>query len=155
MVIELGIPQNRREHARDLLFKILSNYYILTLKTQNYHWNVTGPHFHSYHRMLEEQYNNLEEGIDELAERIRILGFPVQANYKTFINEATLKEEGGAPDAQGMLKNLAYDHGILIREIREAIDKLKETEDEGTTDLLVERLRYHEETAWILRSHLS
>lgn len=154
-MIEFGIPQNRREHARVLLFKILSDCYILLVKTQNYHWNVRGPHFHSYHQMLETQYNDLAEGVDMLAERIRTLGFHVSANYQNFIVQATLQEEMGDPGTEEMLKNLTRDHEHLIREIREAISKLKETEDEGTTDLLIERLRLHEKTAWILRNPLS
>jgi len=154
-MLEFGIPQNRRAQARVLLFKILSDCYILMVKTQNYHWNVRGPHFYSYHQMLGTQYDDLAEAVDTLAERIRTLGFHVSANYKNFVTQATVEEEVGEPDTEKMLKKLTDDHEYLIREIREAIGKLKETEDEGTTDLLVERLRTHEKTAWFLRNHLS
>lgn len=152
MTINIGISQSHREYARDLLFKILSDYYILMIKTQNYHWNARGPHFHNYHQMLELQYNDLAQGVDLLAERIRSLGFHVPANYKNFMTHATLQEEMREPATEDMLKNLIHDHEYLIRETREAINKLKETGDENTLDLLVERLSLHEKTAWMLRS---
>ena len=66
----------------DKLASALADTYTLMLKTQNYHWNVTGYRFQPLHSMFEEQYENLFEAVDLLAERIRALGFLVPASYE-------------------------------------------------------------------------
>ena len=66
------------------LKKVLASSYILSLKTQNYHWNVKGPHFKQLHDLFGEQYNELNTAIDDIAERIRALGTNEPANYSTY-----------------------------------------------------------------------
>ena len=88
----------------------LADTYILYLKTQNFHWNVTGPHFHSLHEMFEEQYEALAEAIDVLAERIRALGQVAPGSFAQFQKLSTLKEAAGVPSANDMLKQLLSYH---------------------------------------------
>src|SRR6266849_1281287 len=66
--------QAARQQIAASLSKLLADTYTLYLKTQGFHWNVTGPRFHDLHKLFEEQYNELADANDEIAERIRALG---------------------------------------------------------------------------------
>ena len=74
MDINIGINEEHRKNIAEALSRVLADSYMLYLKSHNYHWNVTGEHFHSLHEQFEEQYTELAEAVDEIAERIRALG---------------------------------------------------------------------------------
>ena len=74
--VNIGIPEDQRSEIADGLSRLLADTYTLYLKTHNFHWNVTGPMFNTLHTMFETQYNELALAVDEIAERIRALGFP-------------------------------------------------------------------------------
>ena len=76
MAIDIGISEEDRKSIVDGLSRLLSDTYVLYLKTHNFHWNVTGPAFRTLHLMFEEQYTELALAVDSIAERIRALGFP-------------------------------------------------------------------------------
>ncbi|MGI4852118.1 MAG: Dps family protein [Janthinobacterium lividum] len=154
MTIDIGISLENRDQIQSALFKILASYYILLIKTQNYHWNIQTPHFLSYHKMLEDQYKELQDVIDLVAERIRKLGFPVKANTQKFCDHSAVQEERQNPNASEMLSILNQDRETVIKLIRNTLTEIENTKDEGTADMLTSQLRDHEKTAWILRSHL-
>ncbi len=147
--------KNHNSKIADGLGKLLANTYTLYLKTQNFHWNVTGPLFHSLHRMFEEEYIELAAAIDEIAERIRALGFNAPASYTEFMKLSTVKDETGTPVANEMVKKLLHDHEAVIKLIEELFPIVQEAKDEGTFDLLINRTEVHQKTAWMLRSSLS
>lgn len=135
----------------DKLKVFLADSYTLYLKTQNFHWNVTGPLFHSMHTMFEEQYTDLATAVDEIAERIRALGVFAPGSYSQFEKLATIKEAGDeVPKAMDMAKILEQDHMALAKHAQEII-KLADGDD-VTIDLCTGRMSVHEKTAWMLRS---
>lgn len=136
------------------LSHLLANTYAIALKTQNFHWNVTGPQFYSLHKLFEEQYDELIEATDEIAERIRALGKFAPASFSQFAKLSTIKDENSVPAATDMLKKLVKDHETIIEFIRDAIPHAEKAEDEATVDLLVTRIEVHEKTAWMLRSSI-
>src|SRR3546814_4709527 len=73
--IDIGIAEDDRKAIAEGLSRLLADTYTLYLKTHNYHWNVTGPMFNTLHTMFEQQYTELAAAVDEIAERIRALGF--------------------------------------------------------------------------------
>lgn len=152
--INLGMHEEERKSVAQKLSVLLANTYVVYLKTQNFHWNVTGPQFHSLHKMFEEQYKELADAIDEIAERIRTLGLPVQASFKAYSELATISESEGHPNAQEMIKQLLQDHEAISREIRDIISSLSDADDVASVDLVADRLGTHEKTAWMLRSSL-
>lgn len=143
----------QRELARDLT-RYLADTYVLFNSTQNCHWNVESPRFRSQHVLFEEQYRELFEAIDMLAERVRILGFYIPARLDQLVEYATLKQplEPVQDDVQ-MIGHLIDGHRHLIDASRKLIRRASELEDEATADALTERLRAHEKAEWILRSH--
>ena len=84
MPINIGIGESERREIADGLSRLLADTYTLYLKTHNYHWNVTGPMFQTLHLMFEQQYNELALAVDQIAERIRALGFPAPGTYAEF-----------------------------------------------------------------------
>lgn len=138
----------------DALSGLLADTYVLCLKTQNYHWNVEGPFFHSFHALFEGQYNDLFLAGDAIAEQIRTLGEFAPGSYGAFSKLTHLKEEQGVPSANEMVKNLSSDHASMIEKINEMINLTQSCGDEGTTDFLIGRLQIHRKTLWMLKSSL-
>lgn len=137
------------------LAHFLSDTYVLYIKTQNFHWNMSGPEFFMYHRLLEEQYKELAEAIDELAERIRMLGQLAPGSMKQFLELSSLKESPVTLKWDAMIKELVGAHEEMIEHCHALIAFTDEVEDQGTSDLLIERIRAHSKQAWLLRSHFT
>ncbi|MCC5832709.1 MAG: DNA starvation/stationary phase protection protein [Chlamydiales bacterium] len=136
------------------LAHFLSDSFVLYVKTLNYHWNMVGKEFYMYHKLLQEQYEELQEAIDELAERIRMLGRVAPGSMKEFLELSCLKESLDVKTAEQMVQELAGAHEEMVEHCHEIIKFTDEAQDQGTSDLLVERIRSHAKQAWLLRSHL-
>ena len=154
--IEIGLTDQQRAGVAEILDRTLSDLFVLYTKTRNYHWNVVGEHFRDLHKLLEEQYEQLEEAIDLVAERSRQLGAPALGTLKEFLDHASLKEQpGDYPDAFTMLSNLCGDHESVIKWLRKSVDDCDEKyHDMGTNDFLIGLMQEHEKMAWMLRSYL-
>lgn len=127
---------------------------VLAIKTLNYHWNMVGPQFFMYHKLLEEQYKELNEALDVLAERIRQIGPKAPATLKEFLELSTLKEGRSTLPQEKMVQELSYDHLLMVKQCHALIEISDEKKDQGTSDLLINRLRAHDKNAWLLKSHL-
>ena len=157
MTIELGISDSDRRSVADILNHLLADEYVLYTKTRNYHWNVTGPSFSELHKFFEAQYEQLDEFIDETAERARSLGAPAAGSLAEFVKLARVKEQPGQSlDADGMIRQLLADHETMIRQLRgDAVTVVDKHHDIGTSDFLTGLLEDHEKMAWMLRAYLS
>jgi starvation-inducible DNA-binding protein len=131
---------------------VLADTYALYLKTQNYHWNITGLNFRDYHLLLQDMYEALALAVDEIAEQIRIIGRSVPATFDFLKSKTCLKDPDCTLSAKNMLTDLLADHQKLLTTITKAIDEARNAHDVGTEDLLIERARYHTKTIWFLRS---
>lgn len=137
------------------LLQLLADTYVLSVKTQNFHWNVTGPQFYSYHKLFEDQYNQLSSGIDKIAEHIRSLQIIVPGSLTTFLKFTSLKESDTSSllKAEQMVQKLLSDHESISHHIAHLFNIDKEW-DEVTLDLLTERKSEHDQATWMLRSSL-
>lgn len=131
---------------------ILADTYSLYLKTQNYHWHVKGPQFKSLHELFEMQYRELAEAVDQIAERILIMGHKAPATFGEFIKLKTIKDGDSSVTANQMVIELANDHRVLVNDLNQALKIAQECNDEGTINLLAERISYHEKAHWMLES---
>jgi len=151
----IGIDKTARKNVAQCLSHLLAESYILQLKTQYYHWNITGPFFASLHPLLGTQYDALAAAVDEIAERTRALGVFTTGTFREFAALASIKEDKMLPaDWQSMIRNLVEAHELLIRSAREWLISVQKAGDEVTADLFIGRLHEHEKAAWVLRSHL-
>jgi starvation-inducible DNA-binding protein len=155
MEVNTGIDQESRRQISEGLSRLLADTYMLYLKSHNFHWNVTGPHFQSLHTMFEEQYVELADAVDLIAERIRALGFPAPGTFREFAGLTSIIENEGVPDAENMIRFLVEGHEAVVRTARTLLPLVDKVSDEATADLLTQRINLHEKTAWMLRSSLS
>jgi starvation-inducible DNA-binding protein len=153
---EIGIGDKERAGVVDILNVLLADEAVLYTKTRNYHWNVKGMHFNDLHKFLDAQYGELNEMVDDVAERARALGGTAIGSMAEFLKRARLKERAGIqPDAPGMLRTLLEDHETVIRYLRADLKiALEKYIDAGTSDFLTGLLEQHEKMAWMLRSTL-
>ena len=152
--VDIGIPKSHRSGIASGLSRLLADSFTLYLKTHNYHWNVTGPMFHTLHLMFEEQYTELAQAVDTIAERIRALGVYAPGSYSQFASLSSIKEEKKVPKALDMVRALTLDNEQTARTARSVFPLAEKGNDEATLDLLTQRIQVHEKTAWMLRSLL-
>lgn len=155
MKVDLGIGKAERKAIAAGLSRLLADTYTLYLTTHNFHWNVTGPMFNSLHAMFMEQYTELWNAVDPIAERIRSLGHVAPGSYAAFGELSSLPDAPvKPPKAMQMVRILMEGHEAVARTARGLLPGVEEARDEPTADLLVQRLTVHEQTAWMLRSLL-
>lgn len=155
MTINIGISAEHREQISQGLSHVLADTFTLYLNTHNYHWNVKGPMFNTLHTMFEEQYTELWNAIDVIAERIRSLGHDAPGSYTQFESLTSIEQAPTKPPkALAMIEDLSKGHEAVARTARNLFKLLDEASDEPTADLLTERIAVHEQSAWMLRSML-
>ena len=153
--IDIGISKQDRAAIAAGLSKLLADTYTLYLTTHNFHWNVTGPMFNSLHDMFMTQYTELWNAVDPIAERIRAVGHVAPGSYAEFGKLSSLPDAPAAPPkALKMVRILVEGHEAVARTARSLLPVVEAASDEPTTDILVQRLTVHEQTAWMLRSLL-
>ncbi|MBS1514652.1 MAG: DNA starvation/stationary phase protection protein [Bacteroidetes bacterium] len=136
------------------LSKLLSDTFMLYLKTHNFHWNVRGPMFQTLHLMFETQYTELWTSIDIIAERIRSLDADAPGTFSEFNKLTSIKEEKGIPKATDMIKILIADNERVVKTANEVFPIAEKANDEATQDLLIQRINTHEKTIWMLKAML-
>lgn len=152
MDIDIGISTSDRSRSADALQKLLADTYALYLKTHGYHWNVEGPHFQQLHALFMEQYIEMWNAVDDLAERIRALGEYAPSSYAQMALLSSIEEEMGQPDWQEMVTNLARGHEEVAKSARQVLRIAEEIDDDATADVVTPRITLHEKAAWMLRA---
>ncbi len=150
--INIGLDQQQRQQVAGGLQKLLADTYTLYLKTHNYHWNVTGPRFRDLHLLFEEQYTEMAIAVDNIAERIRTLGFKAPGTYGQFAQLTSIKEHQGELSADAMLADLVEAQEATVRTARLVLRDAQDGGDESSASLVGDRMAVHEKAAWMLRS---
>ncbi|MGQ7843594.1 Dps family protein [Granulosicoccus sp. 3-233] len=135
----------------DNLRHVLGQTFNLYFQTQSYHWNVEGPNFRQLHGLFEEQYTELSGALDDIAERIRILGALAPVSVAEMMSYAG-DDAAPAHSAADMISNTITAHRTLADTLRQAIAQAADEGDEVTAGLLTDRLATHEKTLWMLQA---
>jgi starvation-inducible DNA-binding protein len=153
---DLGLSAANTQGVATILGRLLADEHVLYMRLRNYHWNVVGMAFGPLHALFQEQYEALADDIDEVAERIRMLGPTVPGTLTEMLQLTSLAERpGDLPDDRGMVAQLVTDHEAIIRHLRKDIRACDEQYDDmGTSDYLTGLMEKHEKLAWLLRAHL-
>lgn len=155
MKISIGLSTEQLKTSTDILSNVLADESTLYMKTRKFHWNVSGESFMELHKLFEYQYKEIEEVIDEVAERIGKLGSVTIGTMAQFVEMTRLKESPDEyPVRLKMIEELLKDHETVIKAIREDVEKCDESGDAGTTDFLTAIMKQHETVAWTLRRYL-
>jgi starvation-inducible DNA-binding protein len=153
----IGLAERSRNGIIDILHTLLANESVLSFKTRNYHWNIIGSHFSELYKFFEEQYETLDEIMDQVAQRSRSMGGKSIATMTEFLVRTNLREHAGYyPDERQMISDLLADHETLIQDLRQDLDTCMSVyRDAGTNSFLVGIMEEHEKMAWMLRAYLS
>jgi len=144
----------KNQNVVTALSHTLAEEYLLTLKTQNFHWNVEGPLFYSLHKLFEEHYTFLAAQVDDIAERIRALGQRAPGSYKEFLQLSKVEE---APadhvTANRMIEILTHDHEAIVQRLSTFRDQADQAGDSTTVIIYDDLIAFHQKAAWMIRSH--
>jgi starvation-inducible DNA-binding protein len=156
MKTNIGLNDEARLEIGQMLNLILADEYVLYATTHDYHWNVTGPEFRSLHKQFEEQYNQIAQWIDDVAERARTIGVGARGNWAELTKAArTSADPGIGLAAEHMLAELLALHEEMIVQLRTDSEACTERfKDAGTADFLTGLMKRHEKIAWMLRAQL-
>ncbi len=157
MKANIGLSAKNINGLAEMLTGVLADAMLLYTKTRKFHWNVSGNSFMELHKLFEDHYHQLEEAIDEIAERINKLGAKTPGTMQEFLEKSSITEAPGIyPSQQEMLKELLTDHESIIVQLRKNIDASEDQfNDKATADFLTDLIRSHETMAWTLRRYFS
>mgnify|MGYP000946957674 FL=1 len=142
---------NSKKALADALNGLLADYYALYLKTKNFHWHVTGPHFREYHLLFDEQATELIATTDLVAERVRKLGQDTLTSIGAIAAKQRINDhDSTSTDAPKMLKELYADNETLIKALKDAKDLADKAGDNATDGLLDDWTDQAEQRAWFL-----
>jgi starvation-inducible DNA-binding protein len=142
---------NAAKTVADALNGILADSYALYLKTKNFHWHVSGPHFRDYHLMLDDQAAQILGTTDAIAERVRKTGNTTLRSIGDIARRQTIRDNDNEfVPASEMLAELREDNLRLVELLREAKDIVDEAKDNATSGILDDWTDQAEERAWFL-----
>ena len=157
MKANIGISEENKSAVSAQLAKLLADEFVLYTKTRNAHWNIEGPDFHAMHIFFESQYEQLDDIMDSVAERIRKIGHYAPATLNQFLQLTHLTEATANNNTSlGFIKELLEDHESIIEFIRGNINPFaNDYKDAGTSDFITGLMETHEGMAWMLRAHFA
>jgi len=155
MKMHIDISEQTRQVIADGLSRFLADTYAMYVKTQNFHWNLQGPEFFSLHLLYDKQYKEMAEELDEIAERIRAIGYFVDASFSAFKKLTEVKEDARVLSIKDMLLSLIEGHEILIRHGRHVAQIADKEGDFASVDMLGRMLGAHEKMRWMIHSFLA
>lgn len=131
---------------------VLASTFSMYLKTHTFHWNVEGPHFNDYHKMLGETYQELWNAVDVIAEQIRALDAYAPGSLSRFSQLSKVDDQINVPTAKSMMKELLGDNEILIGELNKTFRLAESANKQGLADFLAGRLDAHAKLGWFLKA---
>lgn len=134
---------------------LLNSNFVLYTKTHSYHWNITGPLFMELHKLFEDQYNDLWDNVDTIAEKVRQLDQPVAITPETQVALSVINPEIELMDELGYVSRLYMDHNRMLILLDKVFDVAESVDDQAVMNYIAERLDWHHKQRWFLRSMLT
>ncbi len=142
------------DQIAEALKVLLGTVYSLSIKAQNYHWNVTGPNFAEYHEFFGEFYGEVNGSVDGIAELIRVMGSFAPGSLSRFSELSRIDDELAIPDTTIMFARLARDNDVVIVTLYEARSIADSLGQFGVVNFLEDRITAHEKHRWMLKSFI-
>jgi len=140
-----------RERLGQLLNHALADEFALSAVTRDYHWNVKGPHFRSLHETFDEQYHQIDDWVERIGERARMLGITPRAGWRELVRARRIRPPSGAGlSANEMIAGLAALHYCVAERLRADVAEARQLGDTVTGRLFDELIEYHDTTSWML-----
>ena len=151
---KLNVHNKPNDAIVQSLQKQVANAFILYLNYKHYHWQTFGPLFRDLHRLFDEFAEEVYLTIDELAERVRMIGQNPVSRIEEFLQTASIGSAKDSKDMREMIREADENSLQIIKEIREAIKIAENNDDPGTADVLIKFVQIHEKQEWWLRDIL-
>ena len=137
------------------LQQLLADFQVYYTNLRGFHWNIKGHGFFVLHSKFEELYNDAAEKVDELAERVLMLGGTPANKFSEYLKVAKVKEIDGVSNADDALNNILETYSYLIAEERKLLSLASEVNDEVTVALMSDYLKEQEKMVWMLVAYNS
>ena len=148
----IGLSKGHLENVANKLNKLLSDYHIHYQNLRAMHWLVKGPNFFQLHEAFEKMYDDAAEKIDEIAERVLILGFKPLHKYEQYLSNAEIKELEEVGNEGQLIERVKQDLQVLLKQEREVDESASDASDEGTIALMTELIPEQEKLLWMLNA---
>jgi len=150
-VVQGHLPANSRETVAGALNGLLADAFTLYIKTKNFHWHVSGPHFHDYHLLFDAQAAQILAATDQIAERVRKTGHPTLRSIGDILWRRILADnDQDHVDAVAMLRELRNDNVLMVTALHRLKELADDANDNATSALVDDWTDQAEERAWFL-----
>jgi len=153
-VNQIGLDLKKAKTLSNGLNELLANYQIFYGNLRGYHWLIQGDKFFELHLKFEELYNDSLLKIDEIAERILVLGNQPMHTYSSYLKISTIKESKKVSDGEAAVKNILDSYGVLLSLERKLLSMSEKIDDEGTNALMSDYIREQEKLIWMYSAYL-
>ncbi len=151
----LSLNTNSTKKISDELQNLLADFQVYYTNLRGFHWNIKGPRFFQLHEAFEKIYDEVSDQIDEIAERILMLGETPSHNFSDYLKKNEIKETGVVSIGDEALKLVLDYLKILIAKERKILQMAADANDEGTVAILSDYILGQEKTVWMLTSMLA
>lgn len=151
-IMHTPLTPESRDRVGSIFNRTLADEFALSSAARDYHWNVSGPHFRSLNDLFDEQYHQLDQWIERIAERARSLGIAARTGWTELIQAPRFKPAAGTTlTAARMMEALIEMHGSMAESLRQdAAECSNQDGASATSEFLRELIEYHETSAWML-----
>ena len=146
----LHLDENAVAKVISGLQQLLADYQVFYTNLRGFHWNIKGHGFFVLHGKFEEMYDDVANKVDEIAERILMLGGQPDNRFSEYLKVAKLEEVTGVSCGDQALKNVLDNYGYLIKAEREVLAVASEAGDESTVAMMSDYLKEQEKLVWML-----
>ena len=150
-----GLKATGANKVADRLQQLLADYQVYYTNLRNFHWNVKGHDFFQLHSQLEKMYDDIAEKIDEIAERILMLGGVPESKFSAYLKQAKIKEAEITNNGEQIIENILHTLSHFIGEEREVLSFASESGDEVTVSMMSDYLKEQEKLVWMLTAYLN
>ena len=150
-----GINNQSIEQLRNKLNVLLANFQMHYQNLRAFHWNVSGKHFFELHAKFEELYNDANQAVDEIAERILTLNGKPAHTFSEYLKTAKIGEADDKKSAEEMVAGVLENFYVLLELEREILTLAADAGDEGTVTLISDYVKEQEKTGWMLNAYLN
>lgn len=151
---QIGLDNEKIKTIISQLNELLADFSIFYQNTRGYHWNIKGEKFFELHHKFEELYDALAKKIDEIAERIKILGGTPSHNFSDYHKLSSIKESSLVTDGTKAVKEILEAFKITLIKQRTILEESAKLNDEGTNALMSDFIVEQEKLVWMYRSFL-
>ncbi len=152
---QIGLDEQQSKTLAEKLNTLLANYQLFYINTRGYHWNIKGEKFFELHAKFEELYNDTVLKIDEIAERIKTLGYTPLHTYTDYLEHSAIKERKNVTGGTEAVRNVVDGLKQLLMLQREILQLSSEAGDEGTNSVMSDYIREQEKLVWMYNAFLS